>query len=260
MNEKQNQINKKYRLKKHIKEILNKSINNTFFITLTFNNKTLKKTNEQTRLRYIKEYLNNQTEYYILNKDYGNKNNREHYHALVISYSLINLNLYNQKYGDINIKRINKYKNQKIDTITKYLLNHFLKETSTKQIIFSRKKTVNHRSKIIKSFDKTKQKIKEPIKEVKTQEPIFNEKEYILSIIKPYLKKIDINNFQLNENDLQLYQLITNLNKNYLLTNYKETYLTLKHFYNIENLKTKINDLYFTMYIKKITKQLITID
>lgn len=55
------------------------------FVTLTFTDDTLKKTSELTRRRYVSRYLKSQSPLYVANIDYGGKNGREHYHALVLA-------------------------------------------------------------------------------------------------------------------------------------------------------------------------------
>lgn len=134
---------KQKRLYKRIFELLNQ--NNCLFITFTFSDKTLKKTSDITRLRYIKQYLNEQTTEYILNCDYGNENEREHYHAIAkpILKDSIYFNAY--KLGQIKATRINQLKrftknNKTIEQITNDFLNHAIKEsTKDSKIIYSRK-------------------------------------------------------------------------------------------------------------------------
>ena len=142
------EIKRKYRLKKTITEILKNHLKESYFLTLTFNEEFLKSTTKKERLKIIESFLNNQTDKYILNCDYGKENKREHYHALVVAKDkYINFTLYNSKYGNINSISMNKYKNQSIESKTNYLLTHALKETSTKKIIYSRSKRINHKSK-----------------------------------------------------------------------------------------------------------------
>lgn len=74
-----------------------------FFLTLTFKDSTLASTNELTRRRYITRFLANNCSSYIANKDFGAKNGREHYHAIV--NGRINPKEWH-KLGAINIKRI----------------------------------------------------------------------------------------------------------------------------------------------------------
>ena len=53
------------------------------FLTLTFSDDTLDSTSEETRHRYVSRFLNTHCNDYIANIDYGDKNNREHFHATV---------------------------------------------------------------------------------------------------------------------------------------------------------------------------------
>lgn len=125
------------------------------FLTMTFNDETLKNTNQETRKRYIKEYLKSESALYIANIDYGTKHEREHYHAIVKATLLIYverayqnikdlIDLKAYKYGQIKAEKIgNKYgfKNDKdIKKTAKYLYEHSIKETTkNNKLIVSRK-------------------------------------------------------------------------------------------------------------------------
>jgi len=147
------QIKRKYRLKKAIKNILENNLNESYFLTLTFNDEILTKTTKEKRLNLIKTFLNNQTDKYILNCDYGKKNGREHYHALVIAKDkFINYVKYSKLYGNIKVLPMNLYKNQSINSKTEYLLNHALKDTSERKIIYSKSKRANHKIKDTKHY------------------------------------------------------------------------------------------------------------
>lgn len=151
---------KKQRLIKKIKELLNN--NKALFLTLTFNNETLKQTTEEQRQRIVKRYLRNETAYYIANKDYGRKNAREHYHAFIIVSFLTNeeiknpslitikdfINYYTwQKYGTIKGRFIGtKWRPQKDKLLNNFnetalnIFNHFFKDTTKgAKLIYSRK-------------------------------------------------------------------------------------------------------------------------
>lgn len=102
------------------------------FISLTFTNEVLEKTKKQTRRRYVSRFLKENCFHYIGNIDFGEENDREHYHAL----TLINADISKDKwkYGVWWIKKINIRKND-IKKTSKYVLklnNHSYKE-STKQ-------------------------------------------------------------------------------------------------------------------------------
>lgn len=129
------------------------------FLTMSFNDETLKKTNAETRRRYIKNYLKNETALYILNIDYGAKKGREHYHAIVKANTLKKEDFYNYrelepikdkvnlrayKYGNIQADFIGKkynFNNDKaIKETAKKLYKHAIKEsTKNNKIIYSRK-------------------------------------------------------------------------------------------------------------------------
>jgi hypothetical protein len=148
------EIKKKYRLKKAIKNILTNHLNESYFITLTFNDSVLNNTTQEKRLLYIKNFLNNQTDKYILNCDFGKQTGREHYHALAVATDkYINKALYMKKYGLIYIKPMNFYKTQNIESKTKFLLNHALKETAQDKIIYSKAKRPTHETKNKKFYD-----------------------------------------------------------------------------------------------------------
>lgn len=53
------------------------------FLTLTFNDDTLSKTSLETRRKYVQRYLKSLGCDYVANIDFGAKNGREHYHAVV---------------------------------------------------------------------------------------------------------------------------------------------------------------------------------
>ena len=132
---------RKYRTYKHILSIVNKY--DAISLTFSFTDETLNNTNEQTRLQYIKRYLNAFASDYVLNKDFGALNGREHYHAIATpKYKIFLYDAY--KYGNLEFKKIHQngqYKNinKNNETIAKRFLNHALKETTHKsKLIFAR--------------------------------------------------------------------------------------------------------------------------
>lgn len=152
------QDRKRQRTIKKIYEIIKNK--DAIFLTLSFNDATMKSTNAETRKRYIKNYLRNETALYIANIDYGAKNKREHYHAIIKAstlkydyleryyndYSLINkyVNLDTYKYGNIKADFIGVaygFKNdESIRKTATDLYNHSIKETTeNNKLIYSRK-------------------------------------------------------------------------------------------------------------------------
>lgn len=111
------------------------------FITLTFNDNALANTNEKQRRVAVSRYLKQYGCMYVANVDYGSKNKREHYHAL-INCNKINFPPW-RKYGNINAKRV---RNKDIESdktkLSKYiakLSNHAIKETTRRScLIYSR--------------------------------------------------------------------------------------------------------------------------
>lgn len=81
---------KQYRLVKRLKLMDNDAYNaknkdlKIIFITLTFNNDALSRSNKQSRRDAVRKYLKSQCVDYVANIDYGAKNGREHYHAVAL--------------------------------------------------------------------------------------------------------------------------------------------------------------------------------
>lgn len=124
---------------KRLKDSINKMLSSgeCIFLTLTFTDATLCKTTATTRRRYITRYLSLFNAPYIANKDFGKKNGREHYHAVIqapkIDYSLYTL-------GAINGQVVHKTSNPvKLAKYISKLTNHAIKETTKRScIIYSR--------------------------------------------------------------------------------------------------------------------------
>lgn len=114
---------------------------NCVFITLTFDpKKGIFDTTQETRKKYVKNYLKSQSNCYVANIDYGEENGQEHYHALVINR--VDPKPWNNKCGNCDVKLVN---NCDLDTsikIAKYiskLTNHAIKATTKRScIIYSR--------------------------------------------------------------------------------------------------------------------------
>lgn len=90
LREKQNRKNKRYRTKNKFLEILkyriflNDENCKIVFGTITLDNKTLSQ-KENTYIRKIHKWLKEHFDYVILNKDFGSKTEREHYHFTAIT-------------------------------------------------------------------------------------------------------------------------------------------------------------------------------
>lgn len=70
------------RLQKKIGSMLRQS-DTVIFVTLTFSDETLQNTTKETRRRYVASYLSQFSDNYVANIDFGAKNKREHYHAVI---------------------------------------------------------------------------------------------------------------------------------------------------------------------------------
>lgn len=105
------------------------------FGTLTFKDKVLDSTSARTRARYITKFLSNQTYHYMANIDFGNKNNREHYHFIAMIEKKMNLSKW--KYGGNKVEVV-PTTSQDIASVKNYLMklnNHSYKESTRQQRI-----------------------------------------------------------------------------------------------------------------------------
>lgn len=111
------------------------------FLTLTFTDEVLENTTPETRRRYVSRFLKSQCPVYVANIDFGERNEREHYHALVRS-DCIDYSLWH-KYGGIKGERVRTSESD-VTRTAKYiakLSKHAYKHTAGKgkRIIYSRR-------------------------------------------------------------------------------------------------------------------------
>jgi len=126
------------RLNHKIKEIVFDFDNQPLFLTLTFTNKVLNSTSNETRRRYVSRWLKENSIKYVANIDYGEKNGREHYHAVVLASS--NINYLSWSYGALNGQKIINKNPYKIKNYINKLTNHAIKKTAKQnRLIYSRK-------------------------------------------------------------------------------------------------------------------------
>jgi hypothetical protein len=164
------------RLRKRIERILTNS-DTVIFLTLTFSDETLAKTSANTRRGYVSRYLSSFGFDYVANIDFGAKNGREHYHAVV--GGKVDLELWERKCGIafaefVQAKNIAKKvpkrylglppeeieKRMKTDNekrLAKYvakLTNHAIKETTKRSvaIYYSPKKSRNAMPDAVREF------------------------------------------------------------------------------------------------------------
>lgn len=115
------------RLKARIKNMLLSG--QCLFLTLTFTNDILSKTSEKTRRTYVARFLKTYSNKYVANIDYGKKNEREHYHAVILCDYV---SCKNWTYGNLDIQKIilNDTCNVKLAKYINKLSNHAIKETT----------------------------------------------------------------------------------------------------------------------------------
>lgn len=98
------------------------------FVTLTFRDDVFDTTSVETRRRYVARFLKQSCDTYVANIDFGEKNGREHYHAIVDK----KINPLEWKYGSCNVERVRPCKNDSV-AVSKYLTkltSHAIKEST----------------------------------------------------------------------------------------------------------------------------------
>lgn len=130
-----------YHRTKRLKTKIQRMISNgkCIFLTLTFTDKVLETTSENTRKRYVARALKEMSDTYIANIDYGKKNEREHYHAIVLADKVSQKQW---KYGNLDFERVRANQETSPVKLAKYitkLTNHAIKETVRQnRLIYSR--------------------------------------------------------------------------------------------------------------------------
>ena len=126
------QLERTLRLKKRITKIL--TTGPCLFLTLTFNEYSLEHNSAVSRRTAVRKYLKSFNAPYVGNIDFGKRNGREHYHAVIgidkVDYS-------KWTYGAINGIKI-RNETDDLTRISKYiakLTNHAIKETTKRSVI-----------------------------------------------------------------------------------------------------------------------------
>lgn len=126
---------RKKKLSTYIKFLLQKDC---VFLTFTFTDDYLQKTQAKTRRRYITRVLKQYNGEYVANVDFGEKNDREHYHAILQTKKFDNNSW---KYGLVNFEKIRNTNASDIK-LAKYitkLTRHAIKNTTKRNsLIYSR--------------------------------------------------------------------------------------------------------------------------
>lgn len=101
-----------------------------YFVTLTFNDETLKKTTFKTRRTLVSRALREVSEQYLANVDFGAQNGREHYHAIVCAPRKPKFESWlKSKRGFVQVKKIGSTESS-LESVSRYvtkLSNHALK-------------------------------------------------------------------------------------------------------------------------------------
>lgn len=122
-------IQSSYQKKKRLFDRINKLLmtGNCLFLTLTFTDSVLDKTQEHIRRKYVQRFLKEFTNDYVANIDYGRLNEREHYHA-VVQADFIDHKTW--VYGNIDFEKIARLDSEQ--RLAKYIVKlglHAVKET-----------------------------------------------------------------------------------------------------------------------------------
>lgn len=138
--------NARYQKTKRMNRFVQSAFNyhSCVFVTLTFSNETLSRTDETTRRKRVNEFLRPYG-CYAFNLDYGKENEREHYHALVVGCERVDGKPWH-KYGAIYCERVANNPNQPHKALSKYmtkLSNHATKGTTCGRVTYSKEKPWN---------------------------------------------------------------------------------------------------------------------
>lgn len=112
---------------------------NCLFLTLTFDDDCLNNTSEDTRRQYVRKWLKSVSNHFVANIDYGKKNGREHYHAVVL---VDKVDYSTWTHGAINGQKVKStYDDVALAKYICKLTNHAIKNTTQrKALIYSSSK------------------------------------------------------------------------------------------------------------------------
>lgn len=112
-----------------------------YFLTFTFNDDVLNSTNADTRKQYVRRWLSSNCLDYVANIDFGEKNGREHYHAVALCSSRPKMIDWSHRCGGFKCRRVNKDNSVSIQKIPQYinkLSNHSTKNFSKAYLLWGR--------------------------------------------------------------------------------------------------------------------------
>lgn len=125
---------RKIRLNSRVKKILDNG--QCYFLTFTFDNNSMNNTSYETKRKYLTRWLKANTMLYVANEDYGSKNHRLHFHAIVRS-DYIDATTW--QCGALNYEIIHTPNEKKLASYIAKLANHTIKATNKRSVlIYSR--------------------------------------------------------------------------------------------------------------------------
>lgn len=92
-----------------------------YFLTFTFTDEVLQNTSSDTRRQYVRRWLAQNTLDYVGNIDYGDKNNREHYHAVVLCDSRPDMSSWFKSFGGFKCRKVNKDNPVSVQKVPQYI-------------------------------------------------------------------------------------------------------------------------------------------
>lgn len=128
-------LNAKYHRLKRLRDRVESIISyNSFFLTLTFTDDVLSRTDSKTRRKYVTRFLKKISTNYVGNIDFGAKHGREHYHAVVMS-DKIDSKLW--PYGNLDFEKIilEEDSSQRLSKYVSKLVHHAIKETTKRNYL-----------------------------------------------------------------------------------------------------------------------------
>lgn len=110
------------------------------FLTLTWNDDALVSNSAATRKRFVREALNDLSNDFVANVDFGKTTHREHYHAVTLGLHPDELRERWKHFGFIKVERVIPSTECSLALYVDKLCNHALKETTCKMLMYCRKR------------------------------------------------------------------------------------------------------------------------
>lgn len=141
MSMKSSKAQRKRRIQKRIQRYI--QAGKGAFYTLTFRDDVLASTSEDTRRQYVRRWLSLNFKQYVANIDFGDKTEREHYHAVVNLEDGVLPEEWPHGFHKVQFVAFHGVDDTRISKYMSKLTNHALKQSGQlKRIIYSRKITL----------------------------------------------------------------------------------------------------------------------